>query len=1043
MQLQLFIKGSNSLDLLADKIAEDIQRRKPGVFQPVYIVTQTEGMQSWLKMQLAQKNGIAANIVFLKPNELINKIYKASGGKYEVTLSPSDIQWLVYKILNEDRMHTEYPELTAYFKSVGGNDNMKRIALSREIADMFDQYQIYRTDMLKGWENGILMNIGREEKWQADLWVQVRKMAGDAFPDRNKVSRVITENLADENHRVSLRSQFPVVYFFGTSLITSFHHDILLTVSQYIPIVFYLPNPSPHLYWYEDKTQKQLFYQRKKGIHTDENILTNPLLLNWGKLIQQTFQLFFKNDEVINAYEDITAEIEPATLLASVQHFIHKNSVAENELLDDEILKDGSITIRSCFSMAREVETLYNYLVALIDAHPGKYSSRDIVVHVTDINKYASYIRAVFDHAPYPMRYTIADESFTESDTISHALFKILTMEERDFTSENVVQLLNFSSIRRHFRITDVNLIRDTVRNANIRHGIEGRTEDDSIYVSWKYGLQRIMYGICIKSDDQYGDGPLGFYPLDEVESGDAGEVIHFVYLVEKLIFFLKQREGEKTLAEWAEYIYNVIHHLIFDEEEADNEEYRQLIERVKDSVVDESLFKEKVSWQVFLCQFLPGLNELTQTYKFARGGVTFCSLIPMRSIPFRIVAMLGLDFDKFPRKSVQSGFDLMAKAPRAGDRNIKTNDKHLFLETLLSAGDYLYLSYIGQQITNNSKKPASILVDELLAFIESSSAHPEKVKQLLFRNEPLHSFSSKYGNESGYDNYLLTTQNAIPIENEAPEEEPLKPVIDLNALYHFLCNPVEWYYKKNFGIYYDNEVVTLPEVEKFDLNHLEKWSVKNALLLLDDDRLEDFIDQGKKSGNLPLRNSAVFEVENVLEEIYPVKLLFDEERNEAEPSVGNIEMEIGDNVLTASIPFVFDDKVLIPCFSKSKQKYLLKAWLTSLFLSAAGRPVKTIYIDDKKVVFPTIKSDDARKRLKRLIRLMEEGTKTVLVFNIGWVIFDKILSEEELDKEIEKKAGKDAYLDLAFSDGFLASPMEGFEKVFNEIAAPINAIIN
>lgn len=1044
MSLQLLIKGSNSLSLLADKIAEDIGKQTPGIFQPVYIVTQTDGMQSWLKMKLAEKNGIVANIVFLKPNELINKIYKASGGHYGETLSPSDIQWLVYKILNDKEIHSSYPELTAYFKKENAFDSMKRISLSRQIADLFDQYQIYRADMLKGWEMGELMNIGPEEKWQAELWVRIRKMAGEAFPDKNRISHIITTNLKDKNQQNNLRSQFPAVYFFGTSLITSYHHNILLAVSQYIPIVFYLPNPSPHLYWYEDKTQKQLFYQRKKGIHTDEDLITNPLLLNWGKLIQQTFQLFFKNDEVINAYEDMVAEVKPETLLTSVQNFIHENSIAgkDNEF-DDAKLRDGTITIRSCFSMAREVETLYNYLVELIDKHPGKYSNRDIVVHVTDINKYASYIRAVFDHAPYPMRYTIADESFTESDTISHALFKILTLEERDFTSENVVQLLSFSTIRRHFQITDVNLIRDIVRKANIRHGTEGEIADDSHYVSWKYGLQRIMYGICIKSEDEYGEGPLGFFPLDEVESGDANEVIHFVYMVEKLIYFLKQRDGVKSLSEWAEYVYQVIHHLIFDEEEADNIEYRQLIERVRDAVVDENLFAEEVSWQVFLCQFLPGLNELTQTYQFARGGITFCSLIPMRSIPFKIVAMLGLDFNKFPRKSSHSGFDLMIKSPRIGDRNIKTNDKHLFLETLLSAGDYLYLSYIGQQIKDNSKKPASILVDELISFIESSSSNPEKVVPSLFRNEPLHSFSSKYGHVPGYANYLLAGQDAIVIEKETQVEEPSGTVIDFNDLFHFFCNTVEWYYKKNFGISYDNEVVTLPEVENFELGYLEKWELKNELLLQEPDSMETFISQQKKLGRIPLKNSAVFEIGKVMEEINSIKQLFDEERNNASARVENLELKFDNYVLTASIPFVFDDKVLIPLLSKSKQKYLLKAWLTGLFLSASQKPLKTIYIADKKIQFSSDDAVNARKKLKNLIGFMEEGRKQLYPFNINWIAFDKAVTEASLKKEIDKRLENDNYLKLALSDGYLDQPLERFEKIFYEIADSVNAIIN
>lgn len=1045
MHLQLYIKGSNSLNLLADKLTEEIRLQPPDVFQPVFIVTQTEGMRSWLKIRLAEKLGIAANIIFLKPNELINKIYRACGGKYEITLSKSEIQWLVFKMLNEEEMTQRYPALASYFTLPGGVDNMKRISLAREIADLFDQYQVYRTEMLRGWEKGNLSTAELAEKWQMELWRSIRNVAGVAFPDKNRVMHTIIENLEDEGRRTVLKNQLPAVYFFGTSLITSYHHDVLLAVSQYIPITFFLPNPSPHTYWYEDKSKKQLFYERKKGRSVEESVVTNPLLINWGKLVQQTFQLFFKNDEVINTYEEIPEAPKRQTLLASVQKLIHENELTTADTrFAETMLQDGSITIRSCFSVVREVETLYNYLVSLIDGNPGEYANRDIVVHVTDINKYSSYIRAVFDNAPYPMRYTIADESFTDSDTISHALYNILTLAEGDFTSEKVVQLLNFSAVRRHFCISDVATIRDAVRDANIRHGIEGNMDDESVYVSWEYGLQRIMFGICMRSDDQYGDGVVGFYPLDELESSDANEVIRFVYMVQKLIRLLKGREVEKTVGQWSEYIHEVLHQLVFDEEEKDNAEYQQLIEKINDLIVDDSLFNEKVSWQVFLRQFLPGLHEMTQSYKFARGGITFCSLIPMRSIPFKIVAMLGLDFDQFPRKQTYSGFDLMAKSPKAGDRNIKTNDKHLFLETVLSAGDFLYLSFIGQQIKDNSKRPPSVLVDELISFIESSSENPEKVRPSILREEPLHGFSAKYGHAPGYNNYLLADNKSARFESELPEALQENPSIDLNDIYRFLCNPVEWYYKKNFGIYYDDDSVTLPEVEEFELDNLEKWNLKNELLLLDENFMSSFIDESKKKGKIPLKNSAVYEVEVAAEEMTNIKTSFDEERGSLQPGVQNVEFKIGEDVVTASLNFVFDHKVLVPCFSKDPKKYYLRAWLYNLALAVAETKLKTVFVEEEPLELPAISKKMAENKLDELIQLMKQGTEEIFVFNIKWFPFSKVPGEAQVLKKIEKVLDNgDSYLLLAQYDGFLDSPLAGYEKIFNAIAPDMAVIFN
>lgn len=1049
--MQLYIKSSNSLELLVDKLTRVIQSNDDPdvpplisstgpVFTPIYIVTQTDGMQAWLKMRLAEKTGIAANLIFMKPNELINIVYKVTDGKFENTLSVADIQWLIFKALSNEDITTKYPSLVNYYFEMGRLDNVKRMGLSQKLADLFDQYEVYRPDMLKGWENGKLTTHVAEEKWQMDIWNIIRTEAGKKFPDKSRIKETILQNLSDENISNRLQTRIPAVHFFGTSLITSFHFDILQSISEYIPISFYLPNPAPHLYWYEDKSKKALFYQRRKGIHTDDTLITNPLLINWGKLVQNTFRLLFSSDEVINLYQDIQQQYDDRTLLSSVQHLIHENSVVNPAgRFSEAVLKDNSITIKSCFSVAREVEALYNFLVKLIDDNPGKYSPRDIVVHVTNINRYSSYIRSVFDNAPHPLRYSIADESFAAADTISQALYEILALEENDFTSEKVVQLLNFSSIRRHFNITDIRAIRDVVAEANIRHGIDGDLQSESVYVSWSYGLKRIMYGICMSTDEEYQPGEKGFFPLNSIEGNEANEIIHFVYFVEKLIHLLRNRKDGRTVNRWIEYIHDALRHLIFDEEERDNPEYQQLTEHLNSMTAEEELFNEPISWQVFLRQFLPGLNEMAQSYQFARGGITFCSLIPMRSIPFKIVAMLGLDFDKFPRKPITTGFDLMHKCPRSGDRDIKINDKHLFLETIMSAGDCLYLSYIGQRIKDNSKLPPSILVDEFISFVEASSEQPEIARRLLLKEEPLHGFSPRYGNESGYHNYLLGTANPVKIQYETEKEGTKMDAFDLLDFQRFLSDSVSWYYKNIIGIFLDDESMALPEREMFEMDNLQRWGLKNSLLMANESDIPSIVNHQKKTGGIPLKSSGEYEVETILEDMEKVKLLFEEERGGLEPKAENIEIEIEDIKITAGINFVFGNKVLLPCFSKNENKYLLQSWLTEIVLSAANKEYTVIFIGNKKRVASKIPANAAVALLKQLIFLMIETRNQLFPFNIKWFPFEKQPGAEgQLQKKIDKEAEKDNYLALAMKDGLPGNMLELYERIANLVIPSI-----
>lgn len=1043
--MRLYIKSSNSLYLLVDELIRAIRDPAssagrdplPGntVFTPVYIVTQTDGMQAWLKMRIAEAAGIATNLVFIKPNELIGLVYTVTGGRYESALSVADIQWLIFKALNDPGIIQKYPALGGYYNDGDKRNHVKRIGLAQKLADLFDQYEVYRTDMLNSWENEKLTTSAPEEKWQMDIWNMIRTEAGKKLPDKRRMKDAILHNLADHNNIQKLQSKIPAVYFFGTSLITSFHYQILQSVSVHIPITFYLPNPAAHIYWYEDKSKKALFYQRKKGIPVTETVAVNPLLINWGKLVQNTFRLLFSCDDALNLYDDIEALTDRHSLLSSVQSLIHQNTVADKkELFSNELLHDKSITIRSCFSVAREVEALYNFLVKLIDENPGKYSPRDIVVHVTRIDRYSSYIRSVFDNAPHRLRYSIADESFAAADTTSKALYEILTLEERDFTSEKVVQLLNFSSLRNHFGIKDVGAIRKIVTDANIRHGIEGEIQNDSVYVSWAYGLKRIMFGICISTQQEYETGDTGFFPLDTIEGNEANEIIRFVYFVEKLIHFLRDRGRSRTVSRWIEYVHEVLRHLVYDEEQRDNPEYQQLTEHINNLMVSDKLFNEPISYQVFLKQFLPGLTEMSQGYKFARGGITFCSLIPMRSIPFKIVAMLGLDFDKFPRKPNITGFDLIHKFPMPGDRNIKVNDKHLFLETLMSAGDYLYLSYTGQRIKDNAKLPPSILVDELIGFIESCSQQPEAARNILLKEEPLHGFSAKYGNEPGYDNFLLGGGKPVVLERETNREEIENDTLDLTDIYQFFSDSVGWYYKKVIGIYFDDQPVALPEAEMFELDNLQRWTLKNTLLLKTDDDIYSFINYQKKTGAIPLKSAGEYEVTRAREEIEQVKLLFDNERQGYKPATENIEIEIDRIKITATVDFVFGDKVLIPCFSKNENKYYLRAWLTGLILSGAKKNCTVIFISETRRVAKKYDYQEAISILQQLIALMREGRQRVFPFNINWFPFAKPPDKDQLAKKIEKEAEHDSYLDLFIHDGIPDNALELYETIAQKV---------
>ena len=998
MPIQLGI--SNALKSLVEQLATALSRQK-SVFQPVYIVTQTAGMNIWLKQQLAQKLGIAANIQFLKPNDAIHLLFKKLSGRYLFqSISAHDLNWLIFDILDEREFKSQFPKISEYYNQEGLEGEIKRMALAEKIADLFDQYQVYRAPEMDRWNTGenwdSLKGVPNEtdEAWQKYIWNRAREMAQDKFSDKTYIGKHILEELEKSDSVEKLKNEVPALYFFGLSLITEYHLQIIYEVSKHIKVAFLFQNPAPWKYWYEDRSEKIVDFLKHIGKYESyEEAEGNPLLTSWGRLTQNTFKMFFKDDDTLNALEDYGVT-EPGTdsLLHQVQRSIFNNEKDEIHF-SSEKLSDNSITINSCYSPTREVEVLYNYLVHLIDQKNEILSARDIIVMVSDIDLYGSYIKAVFDNAPYKFNYTIADESYVVSDTISNALHSILSLGEGQFTSEKVIGLLDFSAIRKRFQINDLDSIRRAVDAANIRFGFSGNREDDTHYVSWEYGLKRIMYGLCMHEDKEkeYGNGPTGFYPIDIVEGFDMFNIVRFVHFVRILKQNIKSRGKARNIADWVKYAEETLFTFIGEIDENPDEDFIELRKQLEQYNRADSFYDKNVAYEVFKYNFLPTLTNARQTGNFASYGITFCSLIPMRSIPFKVVALLGMDLDKFPRQNRPVSFDLIEKKKQTGDRDIKENDKQLFLDTLLSAERYFYLSYVGQSSKDNEPIPPSALVDELVDFIATRSADADAVRQSFIQKHPLHGFSKKYNTRENprLYSYLLdtTSEEAKPL-GEKKEQDFNFDEIDISGLISFLRNPAKGYYQRVLNCYYDDDEVGLEEVEKFHLNHLERWNFKDKYIGGTEKITEQYIDKMRKTGQLPLKNMATIEMDAVLEEMRAAMEAYTECCGDNEEIKVEVNLKINNTLLTGKIPGCFGQNLVRYSVSSKCDDRKLAAFIEYIVLAAQGEMKRLHFVDKLGGVFLAneISQNEAREILSELVEFYIFGHRELLPFHFDFV---------------------------------------------------------
>jgi len=475
----------------------------------------------------------------------------------------------------------------------------------------------------------------------------------------------------------------------------------------------------------------------------------------------------------------------------------------------------------------------------------------------------------------------------------------------------------------------------------------------------------------------------------------------------------IHQRTIPRSIAGWIEYVERALHNLVYEPEEDTEDDYTLLAQHLSAYNAVNEYMNDPVPWEVFGRSFIQTLNSSTRSGLFVNGGITFCSLVPMRSIPFKVVALMGLNYDKFPRREQPASFNLMADPPQRGDRNVKENDKHLFLETLLSAQDHLYISYTGQNAKDNTSLPPSALVDELIDYIEAGADEPDQVRAQLITRQPMHTFSHKYaGADPKLYNYLDKTggntdvifllskqaKDDIRIKNTLPDFTE----IDLEELVRFFKNPFKAYYNKVLGIYYDEETVLLGDTELFSLDGLQQWQLKNDLLPMSEADSLSLQSSLVKKGRLPLKNMAGVALRKVEEKVQPVRALYAQATQKAPSQTVSFEYPLKEGLLKGDLKGVFNGQLVLISWSGNEIKFMVEAYIRYLAGTAAGvlSGLRFISGAKKEAVFDAapLSAKEAGKRLRDLIDIYKAGFEKITAFYPDFFI--RPSQVEELDAE-------------------------------------------
>ncbi len=907
----LRVYHSNRLDVLEALMEFIVEReRLDDPFEPEMILVQSTGMAQWLQMTLSQKFGIAANIDFPLPASFIWDMFVRVLPEIpkESAFNKQSMSWKLMTLLPQLLEREDFTLLRHYLTD--DSDKRKLFQLSSKAADLFDQYLVYRPDWLAQWETGHLVEgLGEAQAWQAPLWKALVEYTDELGQPRwhraNLYQRFIETLESATTCPPGLPSR---VFICGISALPPVYLQALQALGKHIEIHLLFTNPCRY-YWGDIKDPAYLaklltrqrrhsFEDRELPLFRDsenagqlfnsdgEQDVGNPLLASWGKLGRDYIYLLsdLESSQELDAFVDVT----PDNLLHNIQSDIlelenravagvniEEFSRSDNKRPLDPL--DSSITFHVCHSPQREVEVLHDRLLAMLEEDPT-LTPRDIIVMVADIDSYSPFIQAVFGSAPADryLPYAISDRRARQSHPVLEAFISLLSLPDSRFVSEDVLALLDVPVLAARFDITEEGLryLRQWVNESGIRWGID----DDNVRElelpatgqhTWRFGLTRMLLGYAMESAQGEWQSVL---PYDE-SSGLIAELVgHLASLLMQLNIWRRGLAQERPLEEWLPVCRDMLNAFFLPD--AETEAAMTLIEQQWQAIISEGLgaqYGDAVPLSLLRDELALRLDQERISQRFLAGPVNICTLMPMRSIPFKVVCLLGMNDGVYPRQLAPLGFDLMSQKPKRGDRSRRDDDRYLFLEALISAQQKLYISYIGRSIQDNSERFPSVLVQELIDYIGQNHYLPgdealncdeseARVKAHLTCHHtrmPFDPQNYQPGNLQSYAReWLPAASQAGKAHSEFVQPLPftLPETVPLETLQRFWAHPVRAFFQMRLQVNFRTEDSEIPDTEPFILEGLSRYQINQQLLnvLVEQDDAERLFRRFRAAGDLP-----------------------------------------------------------------------------------------------------------------------------------------------------------------------------------------------
>ncbi len=1073
----------NQTEVLADTVLAWLGAHPLDVLEPEVVLVQSNGMAEWFKMRMALQLGVCAAASVELPARFVWRSYRQVLGRQAVPrdspLDKTPMTWRLMRLLPQCLEDPAFAPIAGFLRP---GEPERLLQLAQRLADLFDQYQIYRADWLDAWEagrDGLPQRPGLADAplpegqlWQPRLWraVLAELDEGERGATRPALHARVLQALESGQAPASPLARRVVV--FGISQLPLSLLQFLSAMARHSQVLLAVPNPC-RFHWADAIDGRELLRMQRRrhplrgGRDLSQVPLqamhahAHPLLAAWGRQSRDYVRQLDAFDTTgaaagmqwprVDLFEESDADdLREAPLLVQVQQRIRDLVPLPEHPALEVARSDRSIVFHSAHSVVRELEVLHDQLLQMLaaPAAPGQppLAPRDVVVMLPAIDTAAPSIRAVFGqygrHDPRYIPFDIADLGARASSPMAVALQWLLRLPQQRCRLSELCDLLDVPAIaaRLGLQPEDLPLLTRWMAGAGIRWGLNmpqraslGLQACGDHNSAW-FGLQRMLLGYASGSaqeDQAFG----GIEPYDEVGGLSAELTGVLAALVQRLLDWWSTAAVPAAPDAWAQRFRTLLQDFFKPQGEEDEAMLAALdaaLARWQDACAQAG-YGAAVELAVAQEAWMAALEQPSLSQRFRAGGVTFCTLMPMRAIPFEVVCLLGMNDGDYPRRAARSDFDLMALPgqQRPGDRARRDDDRQLMLEALLSARRTLYISWTGRHVRDNSEQPPSVLVSQLRDYLAAGwcgegSAHlarMERGQALLAQrtqHHPLQPFSRGYfEQDSGWSTYAREWRaahrapegcaaEAAPVVRRPSFVPDAQAPLTLAQLTDFLRHPARAYLRQRLQVRFELEDSVVRDEELFQVDGLTEYGLVQQLQrqvaeALDGGALDPVAQEAVqysvrqqvrrlvRSGQLPLAGLGEREARSLVEAVAPSLRAWLAQRAALPHAAPRQRLRIEQEDLVfddwidglrhagddpaAPCALLLDPRKLVNSKGAAQADKLLSIYLRSLALAASGTQGRLCVVArDALLWVQPLAGDEALVQLRTLMQLWRQG---------------------------------------------------------------------